>query len=98
MNLTSYQIPGLALTDHDFQAPLDHAQPQGEQIHIFAREVVALDKASANLPWLVFLQGGPGYAAPRPDSAKARGGDPRQCGAGSGFRPKAACRCHPHRA
>lgn len=68
MNLTSYQIPGLALTDHDFQAPLDHAQPQGEQIHIFAREVVALDKASANLPWLVFLQGGPGYAAPRPDS------------------------------
>lgn len=65
---TSYQIPGLVLTDHEFSVPLDHAQPHGEQISVFAREVVAVDKTNANLPWLVFLQGGPGYASPRPDS------------------------------
>lgn len=65
---TSYQLPGLALTDHEFRAPLDHAQPQGEQISVFAREVVAVDKTNANLPWLIFFQGGPGYASPRPDS------------------------------
>ena len=61
---TSYQIPGLVLTDHDFSVPLDHAQPHGEQISVFAREVVAVDKTHANLPWLVFFQGGPGYASP----------------------------------
>ena len=64
---SSYQIPGLVFTDHEFGVPLDHAQPHGEQISVFAREVVAVDKTDANLPWLVFFQGGPGYASPRPD-------------------------------
>jgi pimeloyl-ACP methyl ester carboxylesterase len=65
---TSYQMPGLVLTDHEFSVPLDHAQPLGEQISVFARAVVAVDTTDANLPWLVFFQGGPGYASPRPDS------------------------------
>ncbi len=33
---------------------------------MFAREVVAADKADADLPWLLFLQGGPGFGAYRP--------------------------------
>ena len=66
MILTSNQIPGLVLTEHEFRVPLDHAQPQGEQITIFAREVRATAKRDAALPWLVFFQGGPGFGAPRP--------------------------------
>jgi pimeloyl-ACP methyl ester carboxylesterase len=38
----------------------------GERIEIFARELAAADRASARLPWLLFLQGGPGFGAPRP--------------------------------
>ena len=33
---------------------------------MFAREVVAADKADAALPWLLYLQGGPGFGSPRP--------------------------------
>ena len=56
------------LTDHSFLVPLDHARPGGDQIEVFAREVVAADKAgrAGSLPWLVFLQGGPGFPAQRP--------------------------------
>jgi pimeloyl-ACP methyl ester carboxylesterase len=64
--MTSYRQPGSVLTDHTFTVPLDHSQPDGEQIEIFAREVVAADKTADGLPWLVFLQGGPGMGAPRP--------------------------------
>ena len=62
----SYRQPGAVLTDHVFAVPLDHAQPDGEQIEVFAREIVATDKADADLPWLLFLQGGPGFGAQRP--------------------------------
>ncbi|MFI9274767.1 alpha/beta fold hydrolase [Kitasatospora sp. NPDC052896] len=58
--------PGTVLTDHLFQVPLDHAAPHGEQIEVYAREVVAAGKERADLPWLLFLQGGPGGRANRP--------------------------------
>lgn len=61
-----HRLPGLVLTDHEFTLPLDYAQPDGEQIAVYAREVVAPDKEEANLPWLLFLQGGPGFGGPRP--------------------------------
>ncbi len=64
--MTSFRQPGTVLTDHVFAVPLDHGRPDGEQIEVFAREVVAAGKADADLPWLLFLQGGPGFAAPRP--------------------------------
>jgi pimeloyl-ACP methyl ester carboxylesterase len=63
----------LLLTDHEFQVPIDYKQPDGARLTVFAREVVALDKAQANLPWLVFFQGGPGYGAPRPTDAHSPG-------------------------
>jgi pimeloyl-ACP methyl ester carboxylesterase len=66
--MTTYRQPGTIVTDRTFAVPLDHGRPDGEQIEIFARQVVATGKADANLPWLVFLQGGPGGAAPRPVS------------------------------
>jgi pimeloyl-ACP methyl ester carboxylesterase len=69
--MISYRQPGTVLTDRTFTVPLDHAKPDGEQIQVFAREVVAADKASADLPWLVFFQGGPGFGSPRPAGREA---------------------------
>lgn len=66
MKLRTHRIPGLVLTDHTFSVPLDHARPDGDTLDVFAREVSAADKAEANLPWLVFFQGGPGFPSPRP--------------------------------
>ncbi len=64
--MTCYRQPGTVLTDHTFAVPLDHDRPDGAQIEVFAREVVAAGQADADLPWLLFLQGGPGFGAPRP--------------------------------
>ena len=64
--MSSYRHPGTVLTDHTFLVPLDHGNPHGERIEVFAREVAATGKDPDALPWLVFLQGGPGFAAPRP--------------------------------
>ena len=64
-----HRLPGLVLTDLEFQVPLDYNQPEAEragQITVFARAVVSREKEQANLPWLVFFQGGPGYPSPRP--------------------------------
>ncbi|MFF0584620.1 alpha/beta fold hydrolase [Streptomyces sp. NPDC003781] len=61
----SYRQPGVVLTDRRFTVPLDHADPTGETIELYAREAVAGDKADQDLPWLVYLQGGPGFGANR---------------------------------
>ncbi|GIF08004.1 alpha/beta fold hydrolase [Actinoplanes siamensis] len=58
--------PGLRLTDHTVSVPLDHRRPDDATIEIFAREVVAADRVGDDLPWLLYLQGGPGGKAPRP--------------------------------
>jgi len=68
MRIRTHRLPGLVLTDHRFTVPLDHDAPGGEQIGVFAPEVVAPDKEHADLPWLVFFQGGPGFESPRPPS------------------------------
>jgi pimeloyl-ACP methyl ester carboxylesterase len=64
--VTTYRQPGTVLTDHTFTVPLDHADPGGPRIELYAREVVAADHVGAELPWLLFLQGGPGFGATRP--------------------------------
>ncbi|MFF4056225.1 alpha/beta fold hydrolase [Streptomyces sp. NPDC001668] len=61
----TYRQPGLVLADRRFTVPLDHDDPAGETIELYAREAVASDKAGQNLPWLVYLQGGPGFGANR---------------------------------
>ncbi|WP_190015224.1 alpha/beta fold hydrolase [Streptomyces lucensis] len=61
----SYRQPGVVLTDRRFTVPLDHADPDGETIELYARETVASDKAGRDLPWLLYLQGGPGFGANR---------------------------------
>jgi pimeloyl-ACP methyl ester carboxylesterase len=61
---TVHLTPGLILTEHELAVPLDHRTPDGEQLTVFAREVA--DPEGRDRPFLVFLQGGPGFEAPRP--------------------------------
>jgi len=61
---THVATPGLRLAEHEFSVPLDHARPDDERITVFARAVA--DPDGGDRPWLVYLQGGPGYEAPRP--------------------------------
>ena len=63
-----FRQPGTVLTDHMFTVPLDHQRPGGEQIEVFAREVAPAGRRDSDpgLPWLVYLQGGPGFGSPRP--------------------------------
>jgi pimeloyl-ACP methyl ester carboxylesterase len=58
------RAPGLILTEHELEVPLDHARPDGERITVFARE--AADPEGTERPLLLYLQGGPGTEAPRP--------------------------------
>jgi pimeloyl-ACP methyl ester carboxylesterase len=67
----SFTRPGYACTDHFLDVPLDHADPSGPAIRIYAREVVAPGKRDADLPWLLYLQGGPGNKSPRPGAMPA---------------------------
>ncbi|MET8755636.1 alpha/beta fold hydrolase [Streptomyces sp. NPDC004667] len=62
---TSYRQPGVVLTDHHFTVPLDHDDPGGERIGLYAREAVATGKDPEGLPWLLYLEGGPGFGARR---------------------------------
>ena len=57
---------GMELADYEFTVPLDHDAPAGETLTIFARAVTHSEKAAERRPWLVFLQGGPGFPGPRP--------------------------------
>jgi pimeloyl-ACP methyl ester carboxylesterase len=66
MRLGTYRAPGLVLSEHEFELPLDHARPDGPKLTVFAREVVAPGREGDPLPWLVFFQGGPGFEAARP--------------------------------
>ncbi|MEU9605955.1 alpha/beta fold hydrolase [Streptomyces sp. NPDC048057] len=63
--MTPYRQPGVRLTDHRFTVPLDHAAPNGETLELFGREVVDPARAGDDLPWLVYLEGGPGFGALR---------------------------------
>lgn len=57
-------IPGLITRDHLIEVPLDHANPDGRTLEVYAREVALPD--GTDRPFLVYLQGGPGSEAPRP--------------------------------
>ncbi|WP_022870840.1 alpha/beta fold hydrolase [Yaniella halotolerans] len=60
----SWMHDGTGIRDHTFTVPLDHAQPDGESLSVFAREFRAAD--GEHKPWLLYLQGGPGGKGSRP--------------------------------
>lgn len=80
-----YYIPGLHVEDRSITVPLDwrgvdpadshavEAACDAESLQLFYRVVTAPDKVHEDLPLLVFLQGGPGGAGPRPLNATDEG-------------------------
>ena len=62
----TFRVPGAVLTEREHHVPLDHDHPDRGQITVFTREVAAPD--GLDRPYLVFLQGGPGFEAARPTS------------------------------
>src|SRR5687768_16816674 len=64
--VTTYRVPGAILTERGHVVALDHANTAGPTSSVFTREVAAPD--GMDRPYLVFLQGGPGFEATRPTS------------------------------
>lgn len=60
----TYRVPGAVLTERTHSVPFDHSKPGGEKITVFTREVAAPN--GLDRPYLLFLQGGPGFEATRP--------------------------------
>lgn len=63
---TTFILPGAVSTEREHRVPLVHGDPTRGHISVFTREVAAPD--GRDRPWLVFLQGGPGFEATRPTS------------------------------
>jgi pimeloyl-ACP methyl ester carboxylesterase len=63
---TIHRVPGAILIEREHSVPLCHGAPDGRTLTVFTREVAAPD--GAERPYLVFLQGGPGFEATRPTS------------------------------
>ncbi|KAJ4471627.1 alpha/beta-hydrolase [Lentinula aciculospora] len=54
------------VVEHFFDLPLDYNHPFGEKIRVFARNLIPKNKAKTekeenDLPYLMYLQGGPGF-------------------------------------
>lgn len=70
--LNDYYVPGLHISEHSIQVPLDWNGKTpgqgfaGESLHLFYRIVEDPARIHDELPLLVFLQGGPGGSCPRP--------------------------------
>jgi len=67
------RIPELTLVEHEVTVPLDHSGERAETLTVFARELIGAQRGSDDLPYLVFLQGGPGFESPRQTAAPAVG-------------------------
>ncbi|KAJ2003743.1 hypothetical protein GGI04_001657 [Coemansia thaxteri] len=70
-DIESYAIPGGVVFERFFECPLDYSQaPGGRQVRVFVRHIVPLGKESQvhELPFLLYLQGGPGFECRFPGS------------------------------
>jgi pimeloyl-ACP methyl ester carboxylesterase len=68
--LAAFEVPGLVLTDHSLTVPLDWSGARPGAVEVFFRVAVARARRDdASLPFLLYLQGGPGFEAPRPTDA-----------------------------
>ena len=62
-----YNVPGLVVSDHTVTVPLDYTGHLPGSIDVFFRCVVHRNRhADTTLPYLLYLQGGPGFESPRP--------------------------------
>ncbi|KAL1956533.1 hypothetical protein VTO42DRAFT_7096 [Malbranchea cinnamomea] len=68
-----HNVPGrLKVAELFFDVPLDYSRPDAARLRLFARSVhrrpaaIENDIEEKQLPWLVYLQGGPGMACSQP--------------------------------
>ncbi|KAH7085241.1 Alpha/Beta hydrolase protein [Paraphoma chrysanthemicola] len=77
----SHLVPGkLRITEHFFQVPRDYSNPSSGTIQLFARSALKAERPAdytptshqdpkkTQLPWLVYLQGGPGFECRSPQN------------------------------
>ncbi|KAL7121456.1 hypothetical protein ACP275_02G182900 [Erythranthe tilingii] len=66
-----FSVPELRLRDHRFTVPLDYSIDDitSPRITVFVREVVTVGKEELHLPFLLYLQGGPGFECMRPSES-----------------------------
>ena len=64
LETTGHRRDGHSVLEHRLTVPLDHAEPTGERIGLFAREIVR--DGGEQRPYLLYLQGGPGAPTARP--------------------------------
>jgi len=65
----AHKLPGIICEGHYFTVPLDYGRAAADEILVYARELVSPQNVGKEeLPWLLFLQGGPGFPSPRPES------------------------------
>ncbi len=67
MNAQSFIDAGLHYTPYIFTVPLNYQDDSKETIEVFARSVCLAGDDDSTKPWLVYLQGGPGFPSPRPN-------------------------------
>ncbi|KAF2970865.1 hypothetical protein GQX73_g2698 [Xylaria multiplex] len=72
----SYLVPGkLLVKELWFEVPLDHSKPEGQTIKLFARSAIKHERPIVESnevvqrPYLLFLQGGPGFGTPAPQDS-----------------------------
>ncbi|KAJ5093848.1 Proline iminopeptidase [Penicillium angulare] len=70
-----HNIPGkLRVSELFFDVPVDYSKPQDDTLRLFARSVsrfnkpVEPTKEESKQPWLVYLQGGPGFGCSAPQN------------------------------
>lgn len=73
----SFTIPGAMLvTEYTFQVPLDYSKPDADTVTLFARAttpyekpIVVSEKPPSPRPYMLFLQGGPGFGCSPPEES-----------------------------
>ncbi|KAJ5899453.1 Proline iminopeptidase [Penicillium taxi] len=70
-----HNVPGkLRVAELFFEVPVDYSKPNDDKLRLFARSVCNLNKPvepvkeEPKLPWLVYLQGGPGFGCGAPQN------------------------------
>ncbi|KAJ1792282.1 hypothetical protein LPJ59_004864, partial [Coemansia sp. RSA 2399] len=74
-NIESFSIAGAKVFERFFDCPLDYSHPEDKRrVRVFVRHIVPDTKADKmhELPFFLYLQGGPGFESSMP--ASARGG------------------------
>ena len=74
LSSTPHTVPGkLIVTEQWFQVPLDYQNPSAGSIRLFARcasrresPIFPAEEPAAPKPYMVYLQGGPGFGCPEP--------------------------------